>query len=275
MKIYRKLGFVESFCAILQDKLQGGLLTVMTAEIDLIIPEDIIKKVFTIVYQQDPLLRVRLEQKDDLYYFAQSEHEEAIPYQIEMADKDFDINKATEVELNRPLNSAEHCWRARVIYREDQKTFLMFAVNHAIGDGTSIANFVCRFIDYCNKLFSQEEIPVRSYSILSPLEQMLAKVNSEPGKNIAIDQSQQQLAWKFTRPVPLAQRTARIYTFNRPISFIEKLHQLAHAQRTTINSALLTAIFQTVVNDFPQIPAICVVPEDIDPVVDLHSPTNN
>lgn len=263
MKRYRKLGFTESFCAALQDKLQGGLLCVMAAEIAGFIPEEIIKKVFTLIYQQDPLLRVVLQQSEGFYYFAEPLQPQAIPYQIESADKSFDINKVVEFELNHPLNSAEHLWRARIIFREDQKTFIIFTMNHAITDGISLIKLISRLVDYCNKLVSGKETPTLSLALLPPLEHVLAKINPVLAKNIAIDQDNVPIAWQFSQPVLLTQRTAKVFTLNRSVDFIEKLHQLSHAKGATVNSVLLAAILLTVKQAFPQIPAVCVVPIDI------------
>lgn len=162
-------------------------------------------------------------------------------------------------EINQEINSSESLFRATAIYQlEEDYTFLITIIHHAIIDGISSVTLHSEILSHCGN--SQEiktsSSEIESLSILPPVESLFPDSHTGyRGKISSITWLFKLLLkqfWlqpktlKFEKFVPVEARTCNVIYKKLEPDFTQALLSRCRAEKTTIQGALCSAMLLSV-----------------------------
>lgn len=253
MNLERKLVPFERGLEVL-NRIGSSLNVVTISKVKGYLNQDDFKKALEIIQKRHPQLQSCISGSIDELEFRKMENF-TLPFQVlEHQDSD-SWQKVVLNELNQVLDSSESLFRATLIYQPEQNyTYLITTIHHAIIDGISSVKLHSEILNYCgnsqaiNNSFSQEV----SLPILPPASTLFpdshtsyrGKINSF----IWLLKSLFKQSWlrpknlKFEQCVPIEARTCDVIYKQIEPTILQSLIERCRAENTTIQGALCSAM---------------------------------
>lgn len=254
----RRLGYIETLCALGHDHLHGAAQGVSTATVTGPLTRPLVAAALACVQARHPLLRARLVGDGDGHAFVVANP--APPIQLVVRPRvDADEWRAVEAhEYAAPVDPAVALWRVTVLLDpagSDHTVIVVF--HHAIADGVARLLFHDDLLRACAALTPNDAafdmaatLPaVTARPLPPPIESSLQGATSWAAFQAAIaaDAADRPTPdpWPYARAVPVAARAPQMLLRALEPPVLAALHARTRAAGTTVNAALAAAMLRT------------------------------
>ncbi len=246
MEDTRKLGFWETVRQNTHLNKFGTSFISIVAQIKGPLTEDLVRKATHLLFNQQPLLRARIEKKLDSYEFKLDRKFSDIPFKIIKKNSPSQYRKIIEQELSIPPETDHYLWR--IIFLQGNNTAneheVLFFFHHSIADG-SIIYFIRDLLNYCHQLSDGEKISSTEFPLISYVENRLAKklLWKDYVKNLNDYHFIPQIEkWHYATNTPLGTRITHGLYHEIAMTQINLLRESCRRENVTLNSAFAAAL---------------------------------
>ncbi|MEL4896855.1 condensation domain-containing protein [Crocosphaera sp. Alani8] len=243
----RKLGSVENLFHVIHDF--GGMIDVNIARIEGDVQPHVLQKALLLLQKRYPLLRVRIIDLEDGYYFS-SENIQKIPLRVITKTDENQWLEVAESELHQKFSQDFHPLCRIILLKSslrDGLSEIIATFHHSITDGLSCMNFIDNLLIYYHKIVSQEEIyNPTSLDFPPPIEQKLNRnlVNCSQTEDTKNENSSDSWSPQLIIENEASLNERRTHIINRIINSetLLNLKRQSKTQATTIHGALCAAM---------------------------------
>lgn len=241
----RSLGFWETVRQNTHLKKFGTSFIGVIVQVKGPLTENLVRQATKLLFNQQPLLRARIEKNSNSYYFKLDREFSDIPFKTIARASSVHHREVIEQELSIPPVTDQYLWRIIFLQGKKNEHEVLLFFHHAIADGISITFLIKDLLDYCHKLVSGQELSSLSLPLIPCVEKMLAKKLSweEYVQNLSNYQFIPQVEnWHYSSSKPLGERITRVLYREMDAAQIKYLHECCRRENVTINSALAAAL---------------------------------
>lgn len=153
--ISRKMGFVEKFCALTHDGMNGALSVATKLEIAKPIEFKTFKQACNILFERQPMLRVVQQIKDNEYYFSFTATFSDIPIKHISIYNDAIVNQEYGKDILKKFDTSHYFWRCTLFSNPDSlASYIIFAAPHTTVDVISISHLMVELLNIITQLES-------------------------------------------------------------------------------------------------------------------------
>lgn len=242
----RSLGYVESFLALAQDRVDGAFHIAAAAELRGSVDHGALTEALAVVHRRHPLLGATVHEIVDgpeagSWRFADEVPFSAVPVRFGTGGVDDEaVAAALGSDLEDRFAQGGPLWKVDLVeVPGTDRSLLSLSMHHVIGDGMSVWTLLGELVDSYGDLVAGRTPAIDRLPLPPPVEHLLPRVdvavNPWEGAGAA------PAPWTFV-PVPFGDRATRVVIRDLEAPLVGALHDGAHRRGTTVNAALVAAI---------------------------------